>query len=451
MLTDDAKALARAHGLGERAEAPDVIVPASYNFPHIGKVHTLSFILFAGWFAGAPVAVAEYPHLATTGVMVLFGGVTAAVPFLLDLFRIPADTFQLFLATGVINSRFGTLMAAMHTVTVAIIGTWMTAGAVTLSMRRLVRYAVISLVLAAAIVGGIRVLVARTLDSSYRGADVLLGMRMLHEQPGVVVVPAPEPAPAAGKPALARMRERGSIRVGILPDSLPYAFVNRAGELVGFDVEMAHKMARELGLRLELVDVTRDRIGEALASGRCEIVMSGVVVTTERAAQVHLSTPYLDETLAMIVPDHTRGRFVTWERARQQPSLRIGLPSMAFYAETIRAELPGATLVPFTTAEELFSGRQRFDAVMLTAERGSAWTLLHPELSVVVPMPGRVQVPLAYPVADAEMAAFVNVWIDLARKDGTIQSLYDHWILGRTAAPRVPRWSIIRNVLHWVD
>jgi hypothetical protein len=62
-----------------------------------------------------------------------------------------------------------------------------------------------------------------------------------------------------------------------------------------------------------------------------------------------------------------------------------------------------------------------------------------------------VQVPLAYPVADAEMAAFVNVWIDLARKDGTIQSLYDHWILGRTAAPRAPRWSIIRNVLHWVD
>jgi len=396
--------------------------------------------------------VTEYPHLATTGVMVLFGGVTAAVPFLLDMFRIPADTFQLFLATGVINSRFGTLMAAMHTLTVAIIGTWMTAGAATLSPRRLVRYAVISLALAVAIVGGIRALVTLTVDASYRGADVLLGMRMLHEQPRGIVVRAPEPDPAAAeKPALTRMRERGSIRVGILPDSLPYAFVNNAGELVGLDIEMAHKMARELGLRLELVHVTRDRIAEALADGRCEIVMSGVVVTTERAAQMQLSTPYLDETLAMVVPDHTRSRFVTWERARQEPSLRIGMPSLAFYADTVRTALPGATLVPFTTAEEIFAGRQQFDAVMLTAERGSAWTLLHPDLSVVVPAPGRVQVPLAYPVADAEMAAFVNVWIDLARKDGTIQSLYDHWILGRTAAPRAPRWSIIRNVLHWVD
>ena len=38
------------------------------------------------------------------------------MPFLLDSFRVPADTFQLFLASGVINSRFGTLVAAMHTV-----------------------------------------------------------------------------------------------------------------------------------------------------------------------------------------------------------------------------------------------------------------------------------------------------------------------------------------------
>ncbi len=45
------------------------------------------------------------------------------MPFLLDLFRIPADTFQLFLATGVINSRVGSLVAAVHTVTVALLAT----------------------------------------------------------------------------------------------------------------------------------------------------------------------------------------------------------------------------------------------------------------------------------------------------------------------------------------
>jgi hypothetical protein len=35
--------------------------------------------------------------------------------------------------------------------------------------------------------------------------------------------------------------------------------------------------------------------------------------------------------------------------------------------------------------------------------------------------------------------------------DGTIQTAYDHWILGRTAEEKKPRWSVIRDVLHWVE
>lgn len=34
---------------------------------------------------------------------------------------------------------------------------------------------------------------------------------------------------------------------------------------------------------------------------------------------------------------------------------------------------------------------------------------------------------------------------------GTIAALYGHWILGKQAIKRQPRWSIIRNMLHWVD
>ena len=85
------------------AALPDVIVPVSFNFPHTGKLLSLSFIVFAGWFADAAVAVSQYPQLALTGLLTFFGSTSAAVPFLLDLFRIPADTFQLFLATSVIN------------------------------------------------------------------------------------------------------------------------------------------------------------------------------------------------------------------------------------------------------------------------------------------------------------------------------------------------------------
>lgn len=94
-----------------------------------------------------------------------------------------------------------------------------------------------------------------------------------------------------------------------------------------------------------------------------------------------------------------------------------------------------------------------FDAIALPAERGSAWTLIHPRYSVVVPEPTPIKVPLAYPIArrDLDFASFVNTWIELKRRDGTLDVLYRHWILGQTAAVRRPRGSILRGVLHWTE
>jgi len=93
------------------------------------------------------------------------------------------------------------------------------------------------------------------------------------------------------------------------------------------------------------------------------------------------------------------------------------------------------------------------DALLLPAERGSAWTLMFPQYSVVVPGPDPIRVPLAYPIGkrDERFARFVNTWIGLKRKDGTLDAAYRYWILGQNAAPRQPRWSIIRDVLHWVE
>ena len=69
LLTEQAKALIQEYtGIDERrSAAADVVVPASFNFPHTGKVLSLSFVLFAGWFADAHVAVTDYPKLAGPG------------------------------------------------------------------------------------------------------------------------------------------------------------------------------------------------------------------------------------------------------------------------------------------------------------------------------------------------------------------------------------------------
>ena len=96
---------------------------------------------------------------------------------------------------------------------------------------------------------------------------------------------------------------------------------------------------------------------------------------------------------------------------------------------------------------------EELDALFLSAERGSAWTLLYPEFSVAIPQPDVFAAPVAIGMArDAEqLADFMNGWLRLKREDQTLDQLYEHWILGAGAEPPQPRWSVIRDVLGWVD
>lgn len=432
---------------------PDVIVPASFNFPHTAKLLSLSFILFAAWFSGEPLGRGQYPALAGTGVLVLFGSLNGAVPFLLDMFRIPADTFQLFLASSVVNARFGTMLSAIHTVTVAIVGSCAIVGAVRFEARRLLRFAAITLVLGGASLAGTRMFVEHVASRPYDRDQILAGMQALRERGTADVFrSAAPPLPAFAGSVLERVRSRGVLRVGYFDESLPYTFTNDKGELVGFDVEMALQLARDLGVRLELVPTDRGVFERGLDARTADLIMSGAAITSERALNVLYSVPYLDETLAFIVPDYSRSAFSAWDDVAARPTLRLGVPlASTYYLNKVLAQLPRAEVVRFDSVEAMFQPRDPpLDALVLTAERGSAWTLLHPEYAVAVPKPRVLKVPLAYVIAgrDQALATAVNTWIDLKRKDGTIDDLFDHWILGRDAVPHRRRWSVIDDVLR---
>jgi len=442
----------------EAGSLPEIIIPAAFNFPHAGKLLSISFILFAGWFANSDLGIAEYPRLAFVGLFSFFGSLNAAVPYLLDLFRIPADTFQLFLATGVINAHFGTLVAAVHTVVLGLLGACSVTGTLTFNTRRIVRYAVVTGSLTFLVIGGTRTFFSAFAPPKYDKDRVVAAMQLLREPQSAIVhrdVPAGRTGFDPSKSQLEMIRESKVLRIGYLNDSLPYAYFNAAGELVGFDVEMAYALARELGVRLEFVPVDRDpeRGIEQLAGPYCDLVMSGVVVTTGRAREVLFSASYLDETMAFVVPDYRRQDFGDWERIRDLKGVRIGVPDISAFVEILRSQVPAAEVAPFREAAEVFGERsQKLDAILLPAERGSVWTLLYPQYCVVVPQPGVIKIPLAYTIArhDQPLANIVNTWIELKKRDGTIAALYDHWILGRNAVPKEPRWSIIRNVLHWM-
>ena len=62
-----------------------------------------------------------------------------------------------------------------------------------------------------------------------------------------------------------------------------------------------------------------------------------------------------------------------------------------------------------------------------------------------------VSVDYAMAYGDDQLNAFMNSWIELKEKDGTMENLYNYRILGQGAVEKEPRWSIIRKVFHWVE
>ena len=95
--------------------AVDLMVPINFNLPNVGKLLSLAFVLFAGWFSGNAMPADQYPSVPRRRPGQLLGKVVSPLPFLLDLMHIPADFFQLFLPVDTMTGRFGTLLAAVHT------------------------------------------------------------------------------------------------------------------------------------------------------------------------------------------------------------------------------------------------------------------------------------------------------------------------------------------------
>jgi Na+/H+-dicarboxylate symporter/ABC-type amino acid transport substrate-binding protein len=458
LLTEEVKSLLREYAQAdERVESlPDVIVPASFNFPHSGKLLSLSFLPFAAWFSDTTLPLSAYAKLGTTGLVVMFGNVNAAIPFLLDMLRIPGDTFQLFVTSGVVNARFGTLVAAVHTVTVALIGACAVSGRLRIDARKLARFGAVTAALLFATVGGLHALLAYELKTPYDKDQVLANMEAIRNRgPARVFTQgqAAPPLPAVTTTVADRVRGRGIVRVGYFDDSLPYVYTNAKGSLVGFDIEMAQQLGADLNVEVEFVPIDRQSIEKGLDPAECDIVMSGVATKAERLASVRLSTPYLDETLAFIVPDHDAAKYADWETIRTMKGVRFGVPQAPHFLKKVQEMLSNAELVPIGRMDEIFQPHEPpIDAFIATAERGSAYTILHPDFTAVVPRPHPYKVPLAYVIAgrDQELASIVDTWIDMKRKDGTIDELFEHWILGRQPAAAGGRWSIARDVLHWI-
>jgi Na+/H+-dicarboxylate symporter/ABC-type amino acid transport substrate-binding protein len=463
MLVERSKVLLRKHHLlnKETDSAAEVLIPVLFNFPNAGRLLTLLFVPFSAWLAGNTLSTADYSTLLAVGIPSYFAKAQLALPFLMDLFGLPHDLFQLYIPTTIITGKFDSMVTAMNLLAFALIGAGAMGGFLVLKKTRLVRTGLIMFAGIVVTVVVIRLLLAGMINTTYNKDEVLKQMQSPREHVAGIVhrdraLVEQQDTTQAGT-RLEDIRQRGTLRVGYDPTNLPFSFFNNDGLLVGFDIDVAVSLARALGLEAEFVPANLQEFPTLLASGIID-VMPSVWYLPYWFDSVRLSKPYMTVTVALAMLDERRHEFTNLATIRASQGLRIGIPIDVTLDNNPRLERYFGNADPeFIKLDDwtpFFEGKHpEIDAFLMMAENASAWTLLHPEYTVVVPQPDPLKRQSAFGLAlDAdELARVIDQWVVFAMNEGTIQRAYDYWILGQGAEDKRPRWSILRNVLGWQD
>jgi Na+/H+-dicarboxylate symporter/ABC-type amino acid transport substrate-binding protein len=457
LIAQNCKTLLAKHNMEEENSAAsiDVIVPVSFNFPSLGKMLVILYVLFAAWFTDTDVDTWQQLTLAINGLFSLFGSINIAVPYMLDSLQIPIDMFQLFMVTGVVVGRFGAMLAALHIIVLSVIGTLAIGGQLKITARGITRYVLTSCVCVFLLLLGLRFYFHLFVPAPEPQTTIIENIAAPALRVDTKVL-STVPAPATPLPGnrLQEIVQRGVLHVGFRPRNLPCTYLTEKQEVVGFDATMAQKLAEDLGVSLVMTPFRFDELRGQLESGRIDIAMSCIASLPDRYLQASYSRPYLDLKLALIVPDHQRELFNRGPEALRQQNLTIALVGSHYFTPLLKQILPEVGITSLESAEQFFtSPKPVADAMLLSAEEGAAYTFRYPAYTTVLPQGKRIMLPAAYalPRGEYEWSKYIDNWVDLKQKDGTVASNYRFWMDGAAVEKRTPRWSVIRDVLGWVD
>lgn len=112
---------------------------------------------------------------------------------------------------------------------------------------------------------------------------------------------------ASGKArTLDEIKEDGTIKIGVFSDKNPFGYVDENGEIQGYDVYFAKRIAKDLlGSEdaVEFVYVEAASRVEYLKSGKVDVILANFTVTDERSEQVDFALPYMKVALGVVSPD----------------------------------------------------------------------------------------------------------------------------------------------------
>lgn len=98
--------------------------------------------------------------------------------------------------------------------------------------------------------------------------------------------------PSSGQKVLSAILKKGEIRIGTTGTQPPFSMKSKTGELIGYEVDLAKALAKNMGVKLTLVQLPFAELIGAVKSGKVDAVMSGMTMTPERNLEVLFAGPY---------------------------------------------------------------------------------------------------------------------------------------------------------------
>jgi proton glutamate symport protein len=434
--------ITRAEDARELAVAEELapVVSLGYSLPTLGQVASLLFIPFAAWYVDQPLEPASTFQMLLRAIPSTVSGIKSVVRQELTQLGLPIDLLQLVYINGEWLYRFEKVLSLEGLVVLAVLVYASGVGALTVRPVRLLLGLAALVGLVISLGSASRVGLHAALRDFYRNDQRLLALTTILKGVSPVEVTAQQPVRPV---SLEVIKRQGFLRVGVRSDGLPWAYRNRQGHLVGFDLDLMGALARDLDVRLHVQQAPIGQLEVWLQQGSLDLVAGGIQSSPQRAIAFELSRGYLPVHLALVVPDDRAKVLQSGQAAKLGRPVVLAVRDPDIISSSLEEELGRffgsfqapvkVTLVPTFGKEEFFSveGQRRFDGLLTSAESGAAWAVMYPRTTLITPFGKDLSSELVLLIGgpDPALRRYINGWLSREQARGGIERLFNYWIL----------------------
>ena len=236
----------------------------------------------------------------------------------------------------------------------------------------------------------------------------------------------------ASADTLDEILERGSLRIGMEPGYMPFEMTNQRGEIIGFDVDMAKRIAKAMNVKLELVSTAWDGIIPGLITKKYDMIMSGMTLTQERNLQVSFASPYIVVGQTILVKKEFADDVKSYKDLNDSKftvASKLGTTG----EQATKRLIPKAKYISFETEQEgvmdLINGK--IDAfvydlpfmAIANAEKNNGKLIFLNEPFTYEPLAWAVR------RGNADLLNWLNNFMNQIKSDGTYDKIYAKWFL----------------------